>query len=188
MAHSKAADRYAKSLYQIAGSEGKQELVLKDMQQYREALKTSRDLKAVMDSPVIASSKKKGIVDAIFRPHFQHITGLFFDLVIRKGREKVLGDIADAYIREDKRMKGIKDGKLISATALTPELRQELQARAEKLAGSKVILEEKLDPSLLGGFILSVDDLQLDESIKSKLARLHHNLVDTSYIPKIDLI
>jgi len=85
-------------------------------------------------------------------------------------------------------MKGIKDGKLISATALTPELRQELQARAEKLAGSKVILEEKLDPSLLGGFILSVDDLQLDESIKSKLARLHHNLVDTSYIPKIDLI
>jgi F0F1-type ATP synthase delta subunit len=58
MAHSKAADRYAKSLYQIAGSEGKQELVLKDMQQYREALKTSRDLKAVMDSPVIASSKK----------------------------------------------------------------------------------------------------------------------------------
>lgn len=188
MSHSKAAGRYAKSLYQIAVSEGRQEQVLKDMQQYREALKSNRDLKAVMISPVIASSKKKSIIDAIFRPHFQQVTSLFFDLVIRKGREKDLGDIADAFIQEDKRVKGIKDGKLISATALSPELRQELQMRAEKLAGCKVLLEEKTDPSILGGFILSVGDLQLDESIKSKLARLHHNLVDTSYIPKIDLI
>jgi F-type H+-transporting ATPase subunit delta len=188
MAHSKASDRYAKSLYQIAGSEGKQELVLEDIQQYRTALKSNPDLRAVMSSPVIPSSKKKAIIDSIFRPHFQQITALFFDLVIRKGREKNLGEIADAYIREDKRVKGIKDGKLISATALTAELRQELQARAEKLAGCKVVLEEKVDSSLLGGFILSVGDLQLDESIKNKLARLHHTLVDTSYIPKIDLI
>lgn len=188
MAHSKAADRYAKSLYQIAGSEGNQELVLQDIQQYRNALKTNKDLKSVMVSPVIPSSKKKAIIDAIFRPHFQKITSLFFDLVIRKGREKDLGAIADAYIKEDKRVKGIKDGKLITATPITEELRKELISRAEKLAGSKVSMEEKIDPSLIGGFVLSVGDIQLDESIKTKLARLQHNLVDTSYIPKIDLI
>jgi F-type H+-transporting ATPase subunit delta len=188
MSQSKAAERYAKSLYQIAGSEGKQEMVLQDIQQYRSALQSNRDLKAVMNSPVIPSSKKKAIVDAVFRPHFQNITTLFFDLVIRKGRERDLGAIADAYIKEDKRVKGIRDGKLISAIPLTDELRKELISRAETLAGSKVVMEEKVDPSLIGGFILSVGDLQLDESIKSKLSRLQHTLVDTSYIPKIDLI
>ena len=188
MSQSKSADRYAKSLYQIAVSQGRQEQVLLDITQYRNALKSNPELRAVMNSPVIPSSKKKAIVDGIFRTGFQEVTALFFDLVLKKGREKELGAIADAYIREDKRIKGIRDGKLISATPLSDDLRKQLQDKAEKLAGSKVILEEKVDSSLIGGFILSVGDLQLDESIKSKLSRLHSNLVDTSYIPKIDLI
>ena len=188
MSSSKAAERYAKSLYQIAASQGNQDKVLADMQIYRNALKSSRDLTVVMKSPAIPSSRKKAVVDALFRKEFQPITTQFFDLVIKKGREKDLGAIADAYIREDKKIKGIRDGKLLSATALSEDLRKEIHSRAEKLAGSKVLLEEKIDPSLIGGFVLSIGDLQLDESVKSKLSKLHHTLVDTSYVPKIDLI
>ena len=188
MTSSKAAERYAISLYQIAASQGNQDKVLGDMQTYRNALKASRDFAVVMSSPVITPSKKKAVVDALFRKEFQPITTQFFDLVIKKGREKDLGAIADAYIREDKKMKGIRDGKLLTATALSEDLRKEIHSRAEKLAGSKVLLEEKIDPSLIGGFVLSIGDLQLDESVKSKLSKLHHTLVDTSYVPKIDLI
>lgn len=188
MATTKAAERYAKSLYQIAASQGSQEKVLSDMQSYRNALRASRELTVVMNSPIITSSRKKAVVDALFRTGFQPITSQFFDLVIKKGREKDLGAIADAYIREDKKVKGIRDGKLVSASALSEELRKEIHSRAEKLAGGKVLLEEKVDPSLIGGFVLTIGDLQLDESVKSKLSKLHHTLVDTSYIPKIDLI
>lgn len=188
MATTKAAERYARSLYQIAASQGNQEEVLADMQSYRNALKTSRELSLVMQSPVIPSLRKKSIVDALFRKGFQPVTSQFFDLVIRKGREKVLGAIADAYIQEDKKVKGIRDGKLVSASPLGEELRKEIHAKAEKLANGKVLLEEKVDPSLIGGFILTIGDIQLDESVKSKLSKLHHALVDTSYIPKIDLI
>jgi F-type H+-transporting ATPase subunit delta len=188
MASSKSAERYAKSLYQIAASQGTQEKVLEDMHTYRNALKSSRDLQVLMESPIIPSSRKKSIADALFRKHFQAITGQFFDLVLRKGREKELGAIADAYIREDKKVKGIRDGKLISASPLTDDMRKTLHQRAEKLAGCAVSLEEKVDASLIGGFILTIGDMQLDESIKSKLNKLHNTLVDHSYTPKIDLI
>lgn len=188
MATSKAAERYAKALYQIAASQGSQESVLEDMQTYRNALRNSRELLVVMNSPVIPSSRKKSVVDALFIKNFQPVTAGFFQLVLKKGREKDLGSIADAYIREDKKIKGIRDGKLISASPLSAELRSELHAKAERIAGGKVLLEEKIDASLIGGFILSIGDLQLDESLKSKLSKLHNTLVDTSYIPKIDLI
>lgn len=188
MATTKAAERYAKSLYQIATAQGSQEKVLADMESYRNALRTSRDLSVVMSSPVIPSSRKKAVVDALFRKGFEPITSQFFDLVIKKGREKDLAAIADAFVREDKKIKGIRDGKLVSASPLTDDIRKEIHLRAEKLAGARVLLEVKVDPSLIGGFILSIGDLQLDESVKSKLNKLNHALVDTSYIPKIDLI
>lgn len=188
MASSKAAERYAKALYQIAASQGSQDYVLQDMYSYRNALHTSRELLVAMSSPVIPRSRKKAVIDALFMKSFQQVTAGFFQLVLKKGREQELGSIADAYIREDKKIKGIRDGKLITASPLTEELRAELHAKAEKLAGGKVSLEEKTDASLIGGFILRIGDLQLDESVKSKLLKLHNTLVDTSYIPKIDLI
>jgi len=188
MSNSKSAERYAKSLYQIASSEGTQEAVLADIHSYKNAIHSNQELHAVMQSPVIPGSKKKAIVDAIFKASFQKVTCLFFDLVILKGREKELSHIAEAYIKEDKRVKGIKDGKLVTASPLNDELRSELISRAEKLAGSKVEITESVDPALIGGFILTVGDLQLDESIRTKLSKLHLQLVDSSYIPKIDLI
>jgi F-type H+-transporting ATPase subunit delta len=82
MSNSKSAERYAKSLYQIASSEGTQEAVLADIHSYKNAIYSNQELHAVMQSPVIPGSKKKAIVDAIFKASFQKVTCLFFDLVI----------------------------------------------------------------------------------------------------------
>jgi F-type H+-transporting ATPase subunit delta len=56
------------------------------------------------------------------------------------------------------------------------------------MSGGKVSITEKVDPSLIGGYVLTVNDIQFDESVQTKLTKLREQLLDTSYIPKIDLI
>lgn len=188
MANSKAADRYAKSLYQLAKENGTVEAVLADIQYYQSVVSDNRELQSVISSPIIPGTKKQAILDAIFTSRFQKTTSLFFKLVVSKGREKELTEIASAFIHEDKRQKGIKEGKLVSASPLTDALRTSLIAQAEKMAGGKVSITEKVDPSLIGGYVLTVNDVQFDESVQTKLTKLREQLLDTSYIPKIDLI
>lgn len=188
MGHFKASERYAKSLYQLAREKGQNERVLADILLFQATVKQSRELASMVASPIIAGSKKQAILDEIFGKQFSELTSLFFKLIVSKGREKQLIHIAEAFIAEDKKQKGIKEAILVSATPLSDELRATLLARAEDMAGGKVNLEEKIDASLIGGFVLKVSDLQLDESVKTKLSKLREQLVDTSYIPKIDLI
>jgi len=188
MASSKAAERYAKSLYQLAKENGTVEPVLADIKLYQATVTANRNLQSVISSPIISSSKKQAILDALFTPHFQKTTSLFFKLVVSKGREKELTEIANAFLHEDKKQKGIKEGKLISAVPLTEDLRKTLLAKAESIAGGKVSIVEKVNPAIIGGYILSVEDLQFDESVQTKLTKLRDQLLDHSYVPKIDLI
>lgn len=188
MVHSKAADRYARSLFQLAAERSSTERILQDVVLYRDTLAREDHLASVMRSPIISGSRKQAIVESLFAPHFDPLTSAFFRLVISKGREGVLHLIAEAYIHEDKKSKGIQEGILITAAPLTAELRQKLQQKAEKMAGGSVMLKEKVDSSLVGGFILKVGDLQFDASSRTQFEKLRHELLDTSYIPKIDLI
>lgn len=187
MVHSKVAGRYAHSLYMLAKENANVENVLADMVLYAETLQSNSDLGSVVNSPIISVSKKKAILDQIFKPRFQTITGLFFDLILSKGREFELMNIAKAFIHEDKLQRGITEGKLVSATPLTDELRKELVAKAEKMAGGKVFLEEKIDSALIGGFLLQVGDLQLDASVSSRLTKYRDQVIDHSYVPKIHI-
>lgn len=187
MVHSKVASRYAHSLYLLARENSNVDNVLADMVLFAETIHANDELASVIKSPIIAVSKKKAILDQIFKPRFQSITSLFFDLILSKGREFELMGIANAFIHEDKIQKGITEGRLVSAGPLTEELRKELVAKAEKMAGGKVFLEEKINPGLIGGFLLQVGDLQLDASVSSRLTKFKDQVIDHSYVPKIHI-
>ncbi len=186
MSHSKVAARYAKSLYSLARSQGSAEAVLADMVTYQKTLKENRALDLTIKSPIIQGSRKQSILDVIFGKSFQNITQAFIRLVVAKGREKDLTEIAKAYIQEDKRQKGISDCEIISAVSLSPELRSQIGLQAEKMAGGKVEITEKVDPSLIGGYILRVHDLEWDASVKTNLSKIREQILDYSYVPKID--
>jgi len=185
MAHSKAAGRYARSLYQISVETKTTDLVLADMQLYLDTIGQSKELEIAIQSPIIPGFRKLGILNDLFGKRFQSITNQFIDLIVSKGRETELRNIAEAFIHEHKLQMGIKEGWLISATALSDANRQSLLKKAEQIAGSKVSIIEKIDPSLIGGYILKIGDLQLDESVKTKLVKLRDEVLDHSYIAKI---
>ncbi len=187
MAHNKVASRYARSLYQLAKENANVETVLADMVLFADTLKENPTLAIMVNSPVIPVSKKKAVLDLVFKPRFQKLTGMFFDLILSKGREKILDEIASAFIHEDKFQRGITEGKLVSATPLSDELRTELVSRAEKIAGGKVSLSEHVNPDFIGGFLLQVGDIQLDATVSSQLTKIREQVIDHSFVPKIHI-
>ena len=71
------------------------------------------------------------------------------------------------------RSKGLQAATVITAVAITPELETKVLAKVTELTGStQVDLENIVDESIIGGFVLRVGDTQYNASIASQLGKL----------------
>jgi F-type H+-transporting ATPase subunit delta len=93
-------------------------------------------------------------------------------LTVDKGRGEVLYTTAHEYINQFNIKKHITKAKVTSATELSAANKAVLTAEVQKAVGGTVELEAKVDPSLIGGFVLTVGDRQVDTSIAASLKKL----------------
>ena len=81
--------------------------------------------------------------------------------------------------------KSIQVAKVTTAIPLTKELEKKVMAKIVELTNHKASLENIVNPSILGGFILRVGDVQYDASISNHLNELRKEFDNSHYIPKI---
>lgn len=173
MAVSTVAFRYAKSLLDLAQEKGLTEEIHKDMLFFRDTLDASRPLALALKNPIIRSDKKSQIVKLIFANRVNPVSMAFFNIIARKNREAIIDAIADEYIRLYDQMKGVGRATVVTTMPLTEELRSEFKAMVAKATGSKQVeLKEKVDEKIIGGYILRIDDQQVDASLRSQLNNL----------------
>ncbi|MBD1397251.1 ATP synthase F1 subunit delta [Pontibacter sp. JH31] len=185
MSEIRIASRYAKSLIELAQEKGVLEQVNEDMNMFARTLDQNRELKLLMRNPIVKSDKKLAVINALFKGKVNEMTLAFFKIVAQKGRESVLEFIAPEFTKQYNLYKGITTASVTTAMPLTEELRNELGQRLVAQTGQKVELEEKIDPSLIGGFVLRVGDQQIDSSVKYNLSKLRNKFKDNPYINKL---
>lgn len=166
------ASRYAKSLIDLSIEQGNLDAVKGDMEQFIGVLKQNSELVAVLKNPVIKLDKKKAIITAIFAGKIQPTILSFFGLLIDKGRGAILLDIAIEFIREYNDVKGIVHASVTSASKLSDENLSQLKSQLAQQINADIILENTVDASLIGGFVVKVGDRQVDASIAGKLNKL----------------
>jgi F-type H+-transporting ATPase subunit delta len=166
------ASRYAKSLIDLAEEQNAVDAVKTDMDFFLKTLKQNPQLSAVVANPIISHSKKTGILNDLFGSKVNKLTIAFFNIMVNKGRGEVLQATASEYINQFNVKRNIIKAQVTSATPLSAANRQKLTEEVEQAIGSKVILVEKVDPALIGGFVLAVGDRQIDTSIAAELKRL----------------
>ena len=164
--------RYAKSLIDLAQEQDIVDAIKADMDLFLHTLKANPELKAVLSNPIIAHSKKIKILDEVFEGKVNKVTIAFFKLMVNKGRGEVLYTTALEYINQYNIKRHITKAKVASATALSAANKQTLIAELQKTIGGTIELEAKVDPSLIGGFVLTVGDRQVDTSIAASLKKL----------------
>lgn len=173
MAIATVAARYAKSLLDLAKEQGITETMYKDMQFLKQTLAQNRQLALILKNPIVRAEKKNSVVKAVFGNRLSPVTMSFLQIVARKNREAIVDAIADEFINQYDRMKGIGHATIITTMPLSDALREKFQSMVMSYTkGKSVELEEKIDPRIIGGYILRVGDQQIDGSIRNQLNEL----------------
>lgn len=183
MADSRAASRYVKSLLDLSIEQKSLEDVHNDMLFFSEVVAENKNFALMLRSPVIPHDKKKEILAKIFKNKVHSLTMAFFDIITRKNREPLLPAIAKEFHNAYNEHKGISKATVVSAVPLDAGMRSEFEELVKKYSDKKQVeLIEKVNPEMIGGFVLNVGDRQIDASIKNKIKTLKVKFSQNPYI------
>lgn len=144
-----------------------------DIESSRDIWNESEPLRKALTSPIVSRKEKEAVIGRIFPQSMQS----FFKVVCKYGQADLLSEIFEAY----KKYKDANE-KVVRATlrCVQEPSEKQLEAIKQKVCkqfnGTKAIIDIEKDASLIGGFVLRVGDIELDESIKGRWKRLSQEL------------
>ena len=184
MVETKVASRYAKAILGLAIEQGIIDAVNNDMELIAATCDGSKDLTLLLNKPIVTVDKKIKILTEIFGKKINKLTLEFITIITKKRREPNLEAIAREFIALYKEHKGIETVVITSAVGLDDKLRKEVLALVQKDTKSEIELVEKVDKSLIGGFIIRKGDKEFDASILKNLQKITREFKSNSYIKK----
>ncbi len=170
MNSSKIAVRYAKALFDLALERGVIDSVYGDMKTVGQ-LCAMEEVKAVINNPVIPQQKRKEIILALAGDGSDKLTVSFISLMFSHGRGDYLAAAARNFIDLTRRHRGIRQVTITTAVPVDGKLKEEMAALVTGKEKGSIEFIEKVDSSVMGGFILRVDDTYIDASVRSRLNR-----------------
>ena len=182
MKQTRASIRYAKALLNLAIDTKVADKVNEDMLLMAETIEANKDVDIMLNSPVIKASVKEDTLLAIFS-NLNAISKGLIHLLVENKRLAILENIARQYTIIYDYHKGTQVAKVTSAIPLTDEVKEKVLAKVKDIIGKKVTLENIVDPSIIGGFVLRVGDKQYDSSISGKMNNLRREFDDNLYVP-----
>ena len=178
----RAASRYAKSLIDLALEQGTLEKCYIDMNLVWNTCQSSPELKLMLNSPIIKGDKKSAILKKIFGEKLSPLSTAFIEIIIKKKREFFLNEIAHEFIIQYKEHKKILTAIVISAVGLDEVLRKKVLDIVKNSTKSEVVLVEKVNKDLIGGFVLKIGDKQVDASILRQIKNLKRSFSENPYV------
>ncbi len=186
MADSRAASRYVKSLLDLAVDKKALDEVHRDMRLFSATIASSRPLELLLNNPVIKHDQKLAVLKKVFGGKVHNLTMAFFEIITRKNREPILSTVAREFHNAYNEYKGIGKATVTTAIPLNTKTREEFEGLVRSYSDRKQIeLIEQVDPDLIGGFVLSVGDRQVDASVRNKLKTLKVKFGENPYIKEL---
>ncbi len=174
--------RYAKALMGIAESDNSFEVVTKDLNLIYNTLVGSRELKKLLVNPIVNSEKKLNILNELFSAQISEDVIKFIKLVVDKGRENLLADIASRYLNlADEKLNQVKVS-VSSAIELDEMQKEKINKKLKEILNKNIIANYEIDNSIIGGFKLRFKDTVIDASIQHQLEILKKKLFEQNYL------
>ena len=176
-ARERTARRYAKALFMAAHEVGAAAQTGRELASLQEAISEHPEVRDVLSRAWIKAADRRGVAVAVAeKSGAGRLVRDFAGLVAERGRADHLGEIVVAYgalVDEDL---GQARAQVRSAVALTEDDKRRLAARLELILRKRIIVEDRVDDTLLGGFVAQVGSLILDGSLDGQLERMRERL------------
>lgn len=186
MSVQRVASRYAKALVDLAKDHNKLENIKNDIAGFLEVVK-NRDFKLCLQSPIINTGTKSKIFRELFEGKVDKVTMAFFNIILNKGRESYLPEIASEFLEQYKAINGISTIRLVTAGEVDAATINAIKAKFETAAStrSKVEIVHVIDPALIGGFMVEFDDKLYDASVRHQLEQARKQFTSNTHIQNI---
>jgi len=178
MNQNRAAIRYAKATLDFAIEKKAADAVENDMRDIASVVAESKELQNLLESPIVKGEVKKNALLEVFKNANEITKGLISTLTDNR-RIGMLREVAYKYIILHEKLKGEDVAYVTTAVPLTADLEKKMLAEVNKITGNKVTIQNKIDESIIGGFVLRVGDLQYDASIANKLNNLKREFTNS---------
>ena len=167
---------YAETLLRAADRQGQVEEVDESVRALSAVLGQSAEFERFLIAPQIDADAKRALVKGALTARLHPLAIRFLELVIDKHRERLLGEILAAWTELLDTRANRQSAALTTAVPADPELVARVRAALEQATGKVIVLEERIDPSLLGGLVVRAGDTVIDGSIRNRLTTLRQRL------------
>ena len=179
MNESQISVRYAKALFQSAAEQGLLDQVYEDMEVLTSTCKLE-DFQYMLEVPTLQPSQKIKLLANIFEKQFSKISLSMINLVVKNKRESFLPGIARNFKGLYRKEKGISTASLVTAQKVDESALDGIRKLIKKAYDSEVEMTATVDGDVIGGFILTIEDMRYDASVASNLKKLKKQLLQTS--------
>jgi F-type H+-transporting ATPase subunit delta len=167
------AGRYATALFDLAEADKQLDRVSKDLGQLGKMIADSADLIRLIRSPAISREDQGRAMAAILKKaKMSTLTQNFIGTVAKNRRLFALPVMIAAYHNLLAKHRGESTAEVVSAGPLTKKQIEKIGRSLKKAIGSKIAIDAKVDPGLLGGLIVKIGSRMVDSSIRTKLTQL----------------
>lgn len=177
MTTSSVSRRYAKALLSVGDEDGRWDAYAAEIDRVSAGFQSSAELRELWLNPGMARESRLAAVDALAAAwSLSAPVANLVRLVVERGRAADLEAIARSYRDLVDEKAGRARAVLTSASALPAEVTQQIGAKLAEITGRKIVLETKIDPTLLGGLTTQVGSTLFDGSLRTQLERLRTQL------------
>jgi len=177
MDEGKISVRYARALMGLAREKQVIDEVKTDMEMIHQLFAAIPALSQVLESPVTGIKEKREFFRVVFSKRINPMTYSFLMLLLTNHREVYLRNISRIFLESYRREMGYKAAKLISAVETDPATIDQFRALIRTHFNTEVDLHCTVDSNIIGGFVLQVEDQQIDASVAAKLKKLKRELL-----------
>ncbi len=174
---SRAAIRYAKAILDAAHTKGVATEVNNDMLLIASTIDGNAELATFIQSPTTSVDIKQNALLEVFSG-LNAVTQSLFRLLFENKRFEILGSVASEYNKQFEEMNGVEKATVTTAVAMDKEMEAKVLSKILSFSNKKVVIENIIDPAIIGGFILRIGDQQYNASVANRLNVLKRELAN----------
>lgn len=179
MDHSLVTVRYAKAFFSLSKEKNQLADAKNDMELISSVCRESDDFRFLLESPVVNTSIKTSLISQVFKGKITDSTMNFLRLIVENKRENHIPEICRYFLDMVRRHQGILSAVITFASSADQDLLEKIKSILKKELGSEIELTGKINPAIIGGLIIRVDDKQLDGSISTQLKKIRTSFLET---------